>query len=138
GRDAWRDARATTVDLEIVVPNQRLVVPTRAKKESALLRMVRLAELWVLLQSFPRLGRQLCLLINRPRQRFGAGRTTRALEPMAIQRFVDQLRRVGGNGGFLLLSCRVSGANSKAGQQQRHTKHRAARIGRQRAGTLRV
>src|SRR5207244_11944341 len=92
-----------------------------------------LFELRMFMQLFPRLRRESRLAINRLVQRFGAGGAVGALQPFPVERLVNQLKRVGGDGGFLLLAGRAASANVETSEQQRHARHRAAGVGRQRA-----
>ena len=63
-----------------------------------------LPELQVVLQLFPPLRRKARLFIDRFMQRFGAVRATRTLQPFPVERLVNQLKGVGGDGGFLFLA----------------------------------
>jgi len=59
-----------------------------------------------------------------------------ALQPAAIQRFINEFQSIGSNGCLLLLAGGMTNPNKKSGQKQRDTQHRAARIGWQSARSM--
>ena len=91
----------------------------------------------MLQQLIPSAGGKPGLTVHRLPHRLRAVGTVCSLQPSPVERFLDKVRRVRRDSGFLFLPGGVANADKETGEQEGDAEHGAARVRRQGTGPIR-